>query len=85
MNKEGLVDELVDHAKKIGVVSVEARQAQSLLRELKWDGRKQPNGKPWKPETMRYRRGLLIYRRKLTSQVEFHEEMISKCRKRLIA
>ena len=43
MNKERSVDELVDHAKKLGAVSVEAGQVQNLLRELKWDGRKLPN------------------------------------------
>jgi len=84
MNRERLVQELVNRAKQLGAVSIELQQARNLVQELNWDGRKQPNGKPWKWETRRYRRSLLSYNRKLTGQVELLEETILKCRKKLM-
>jgi len=51
MNKERFVDELVDQAKKLGAVSVKARQAQDLLQELKWmvENSLTENRGSWKP------------------------------------
>jgi len=84
MSRERLVQELVNRARQLGAVSIELRQARNLVQELNSDGRRQPNGKPWKRETKRYRRGLLSYNAKLTGRVEWLEETILKCRKKLM-
>jgi hypothetical protein len=85
IDNEQLVNRLVEYAQELGGVSVEARNTRNLVRELKWNLKTQPNGRPWKKKARVYRAELLAYNRKLSREMTFLRRMILASKSRLTA